>query len=157
MINIIKNDVSITKKDFFIINILLVLSVFFVISTSNDDDLKKQIIENKNKVVKDNSNSLGSSEEINNKPLPVENEVNTILTPETGVDLKESEENLFEKSILSESKGRNDIYLVKKNDSLSKIAKKYKISIQEIIYNNPKYSSNPNSLKIGEELYIPKL
>ncbi len=47
-------------------------------------------------------------------------------------------------------------YKIKKNDTLGKIAKQHKLTTKNIIDANPKLRSNPNQLKIGDELIISK-
>jgi hypothetical protein len=46
------------------------------------------------------------------------------------------------------------VYVVAKGDTISKIAKKYKLTIDEVLAANPQIK-NPNKISIGDEITIP--
>ena len=46
------------------------------------------------------------------------------------------------------------IYVVKKGDTMSKIANKYDVTVDELLAANPKIK-NPNKISIGDEVTIP--
>ena len=47
------------------------------------------------------------------------------------------------------------IYVVKKGDCLSVIAKNHGISLKELLDNNPRFKSNPDLIPPGDQVYIP--
>jgi LysM repeat protein len=46
------------------------------------------------------------------------------------------------------------VYVVVKNDNVSKIAKKFGVTIEQLLAANPQIK-NPNSIKAGDEITIP--
>lgn len=50
--------------------------------------------------------------------------------------------------------GDNSIYIVTSGDTLSKIAHKHGVTLDEIIELNPKYKTNPNAINIGDKVII---
>ena len=49
-----------------------------------------------------------------------------------------------------------NIYIVKSGDSLTRIATKNKVSYADLLKKNPKYSKNPNSIKVGDKVILPE-
>ena len=47
-----------------------------------------------------------------------------------------------------------EVYVVAKGDTMSKIAKKYGVTVDEIMAANPQIK-NPNKIQIGDEIVIP--
>ena len=50
--------------------------------------------------------------------------------------------------------GKNKYYVVKQGDTLSKIAKNNNMELNRLLYLNPKYEKNPNSVKVGDQIII---
>src|SRR5687768_1971372 len=46
-------------------------------------------------------------------------------------------------------------YKVKSGDTLSKIASRNGVSLQQLLEANPKFKANPNKLKVGDVLDLP--
>jgi LysM repeat protein len=46
-------------------------------------------------------------------------------------------------------------YKIKPGDTLSKIAKRYGITLKELLDINPRYKTNPNKVKVGDTLELP--
>ena len=46
-------------------------------------------------------------------------------------------------------------YTIKKGDILNKIAKKYDVTVEQLLEANKKTIKNPNKIKVGQEIIIP--
>ena len=48
-----------------------------------------------------------------------------------------------------------ETYKVKLGDNLTKIAKAYSLTLQQLLDANPKYKKNPDLIKVGQSVNIP--
>ena len=83
-----------------------------------------------------------------NKILNMYNSKNTLF---------EQDERFFEPSenpYRLSGNSKNKYYVVKQGDNLTKIAKNNNMDLNQLLYLNPKYEKNQNSVKVGDQIII---
>ena len=72
-------------------------------------------------------------------------------------NLFEQDEKFFEPSenpYRLTDNSKNKYYVVKQGDNLTKIAKNNDMELNQLLYLNPKYEKNQNSIKVGDQIII---